>query len=294
MGRALAEAFPEARSVFHEADAALGEAFSRLCFEGPEEELTRTANTQPAVLTASIAAFRAVRAHAPVVPDVYAGHSLGEYTALVASGALPFDAAVRLTRLRGRAMQEAVAEGEGAMAAVLGLTPEVVEAVCREAARDRVVSPANFNSPGQIVIAGHADAVARAAELAKEKKGKAIPLKVSAPFHCALMRPAAERVAEALGSLEIGELDRAVVANVDAAPNTDPARVKDLLVRQVTAPVRWEESVRRMIADGVSRFVELGPGNVLAGLIKRIDKSVEVRSVADPDGVRALAEGMAA
>jgi len=289
MGRALADAFPEARAAFEEADAALGEPLSRLCFEGPEADLVRTANTQPAVLTTDVAAWRAVRAQTGIVPALVAGHSLGEYAALVASGAIDFGAAVRLTRIRGQAMQEAVPEGEGAMAAVLGLDPDAVRAICEEAAQGRVVSPANFNAPGQIVIAGHADAVARASELIRARKGKAIPLKVSAPFHCALMQPAADVVAKALEGVAVETPKVPVVANVDAQPNTDASRIKDLLVRQVASPVRWEESVRRMVEEGVRTFVELGPGTVLAGLVKRIDKSAKVVSVSDPAGVAAAA-----
>jgi len=293
MGRALADAFPEAQRAFEEADAALGEPISTLCFEGPEEELTRTANTQPAVLTVDVAALRAVRSAAGIEPSLVAGHSLGEYAALVAAGALDLGTAVRLTRLRGRAMQDAVPEGEGAMAAVLLLEPAVVAAICEEAAGGRVCAPANFNAPGQVVIAGHADAVARAVDIVKTRKGRAIPLKVSAPFHCELMRPAAHALASALRDVDVRTPTVPVVSNVDAAPNSDAGRIKDLLVRQVTSPVRWEESVRRMVEAGVRKFVELGPGNVLAGLIKRIDRSVEVVSVSDPAGVRALAAGAA-
>ena len=288
MGRALAGAFPEARAAFEEADAALGEPLSRLCFEGPESELARTANTQPAVLATDIAAFRAVRSRTGIEPSMLAGHSLGEYAALVAGGALDFAAAVKLTRLRGREMQGAVPEGVGAMAAILGLDATTVEAVCEEAAQGRVVSPANFNAPGQVVIAGHADAVARATDLVRLRKGKAIPLKVSAPFHCSLMEPAAERVKEALTTVELRAPSVPVVSNVDASPNLEPARIKDLLVRQVSSPVRWEESVRRMVASGVRKFVELGPGTVLAGLVRRIDRSMEVVSISDPEGVESL------
>jgi [acyl-carrier-protein] S-malonyltransferase len=289
MGRALAESYPEAREAFAEADAALGEPLSKLCFEGPQEELTRTANTQPAVLTTDVAAYRAVQSAARLSPTLVAGHSLGEYAALVAAGSLGLGEAVRLTRVRGRAMQDAVPEGEGAMAAVLLLDRAVVASICEEAAQGRVCAPANFNAPGQIVIAGHSDAVARAVEIVKARKGKAVPLKVSAPFHCELMRPAAQVLEAALRDVEVRAPAVPVVANVDASPNTDAGRIKDLLIRQVASPVRWEESVRRMIEAGVRKFVEVGPGSVLAGLIKRIDRSVEVVSVSDPDAVRALA-----
>jgi [acyl-carrier-protein] S-malonyltransferase len=287
MGRALWGEFPEARATFQEADEALGEPLSRLCFEGPEAELGRTANTQPAVLTMDVAAFRSVMARTALEPALFAGHSLGEYAALVAADAIDFASAVRLTRIRGQAMQEAVPEGQGAMSAVLGLEPAIVQAICDEAAQGQVCAPANFNSPGQIVIAGHAEAVARAGELAKGKKGKAIPLKVSAPFHCALMRPAADKVALALEGIAVREPRVPVVANVDAKPNTEASRIKDLLVQQVASPVRWEESVRAMLEVGIQAFFELGPGNALAGMVKRIDKSARVASVSDPAGVEA-------
>jgi [acyl-carrier-protein] S-malonyltransferase len=218
-------------------------------------------------------------------PSFAAGHSLGEYSALTAAGALSLEDAVRLCRLRGAAMQDAVPPGQGAMAALMGLDPAAVEAVCAEAAGDDVVGPANFNAPGQIVIAGHAGAVARASQAAVARGGKAIPLKVSAPFHCALMRPAAERLAPELGRAPIGAFAFPVVANFDGAPNTDPDRVRDLLVRQIDGPVQWVRSVERMVADGVTHALEIGPGKVLAGLCKRISKDLKVLTINDPDSL---------
>jgi [acyl-carrier-protein] S-malonyltransferase len=283
MGKALASASGAARDVYARADAALGEPISQLCFEGPLETLTLTANTQPALVTTCCALVAALRERLPeaALPVFGAGHSLGEYSALVAAGALTLEDAVTLCRLRGTAMQEAVPPGKGAMAAIMGLDPAQVEAVCVDARQSEVVSPANFNAPGQIVIAGHAGAVSRAAALASERGGKAIPLKVSAPFHCALMRPAAERLAPDLGRVPIGPLGFPVVANVDGVPNTDPGRVRDLLVRQIDGPVQWVASVERMAAEGVTHALELGPGKVLAGLCKRITKQISVLSVND-------------
>jgi [acyl-carrier-protein] S-malonyltransferase len=289
MGAALARESEAARRVFEEADDALGFAISRLCFEGPEADLTRTENTQPAILTNSIAVLRALEAERPIIFEIAAGHSLGEWTALVAAGALEFADAVRLVRLRGRAMQEAVPEGQGAMAAILGLDPAIVTELCDEAAGEQVCSPANFNGAGQVVISGHAQAVERAMAAARARgAARAVALQVSAPFHCALMQPAAERVREALGQVTIHQLLAPVVANVDAHPNDDAGRIPDLLVRQVTAPVRWEESVERMAALGVSRALELGAGSVLRGLVKRISKEIAVTSVGEPAEVKAV------
>jgi [acyl-carrier-protein] S-malonyltransferase len=291
MGKELAEAFPAAADVFERADEALGDSIGKLCFEGPEAELTLTRNTQPAIVTTSIAALAAVRsAVSAPAPASAAGHSLGEYSALVASGALELEDAVRLVRLRGEAMQEAVPAGAGAMAAIMGLSPDKLAEVCDEAKEAEVVSPANFNAPGQIVIAGHAGAVARAAKLAAERGGKAIPLKVSAPFHCSLMAPAAKKLAEALVRVHVGPLAFPVIANVDARPNADHGRVKDLLVRQVDHSVRWEETVLAMASDGVTHILEIGPGKVLAGLVKRIAKEIEVIPVGTPAGVEAAAK----
>jgi len=289
MGKALCAASPAARACFEAADRALGFALSKLCFEGPQEELTLTKNAQPAILTASIAALAAWREAVPRLenPSCAAGHSLGEYSALVAAGALAFEDAVRVVALRGRAMQEAVPEGRGAMAAIMGGEPEQVSALCAEAAAGDVLAPANFNSPGQIVISGSADAVARAVELAGSKKLKAIPLKVSAPFHSALMAPAARAVEAALAKLTLGPLAFPVVSNIDAQPNADRARVADLLVRQVDGPVRWQESVAFMAGAGVTTAFEVGPGKVLAGLVKRIDKRISVASRFEPDSFTA-------
>jgi [acyl-carrier-protein] S-malonyltransferase len=290
MGQALCVEFPRAREVFAAADEALGFALSRLCFEGPEAELKLTANTQPAILTASIAALRVLEDETGLRPDVVAGHSLGEYSALVCAGALAFADAVRVTRLRGEAMQEAVPAGLGAMAAVMGAAPEVLEEACREAAQGQVVSPANFNGGGQTVIAGHKEAVERALAALKAKGvRRVIPLPVSAPFHCALMEPAARRVDAALAAVAITPLTVPVVSNVEAEPNEDAGRVRELLVRQVTAPVRWEASVQRLSAMGVNEALEIGPGTVLAGLVKRIAVGVTVKPVMEPAHVRELA-----
>jgi [acyl-carrier-protein] S-malonyltransferase len=284
MGRALCEASPAARACFELADRALGFSLSKLCFEGPLDELTLTKNAQPAILTASIAALSAWREARPelTAPSFAAGHSLGEYSALVAAGALRFEDAVRIVHLRGRAMQEAVPEGQGAMAAIMGGEPDQVLALCAAAAHGDVLSAANFNSPGQIVISGTAAAVARAVELAPSQKLKAIPLKVSAPFHSALMAPAARAVEAALARVEIGPLASPVVANVDARPNSERTRVAELLVRQVDGPVRWQESIAFMAEAGVTRAYEIGPGKVLAGLVKRIDKRISVEARFDP------------
>jgi [acyl-carrier-protein] S-malonyltransferase len=292
MGKELADAFASARQVFERADQALGDAISALCFGGPEADLTLTRNTQPAIVTTSIAALAALRERLPGLasPVSAAGHSLGEYSALVASGALGLEDAVQVVRLRGEAMQEAVPAGTGAMAAIMGLSPEKVAEICEEAGQGEVVSPANFNAPGQIVIAGHAAAVARASVLVGQRQGKAIPLKVSAPFHCSLMEPAARKLAVRLETVTVSPLAFPVIANVDARPNRDPARVKELLVQQVDHPVRWEETVRQMAADGVTHILEIGPGKVLAGLARRIAKEIEVIPVGTPDGIEAAAK----
>jgi [acyl-carrier-protein] S-malonyltransferase len=289
MGRALHDADPATRALFAEADAALGYPLSRLCFDGPEAELTLTANAQPAILTVSVAALRLVEARTGLRPAVVAGHSLGEYSALVAAGALGFADAVRLVHLRGKFMQEAVPPGVGAMAAILGLDAAEVAAACAEAAGDEVVSPANLNGGGQVVIAGHKGAVERACAAAKARGAKrAVPLAVSAPFHCALMQPAADKLAAELARVEVAAPSVPVVSNVEAAPNQDPARVRELLARQVTAPVRWEESVQRLVAMGVTRAIELGAGNVLGGLVRRIAPALTVDAAGDPGAIVAL------
>jgi [acyl-carrier-protein] S-malonyltransferase len=291
MGKALAERFPICRETFDEADRALGESLSRLCFEGPEARLQLTENTQPSILAVSVAACRLVESRG-VQPAFAAGHSLGEYSAHVAAGTLSFADALRTVRRRGQFMQEAVPLGEGAMSAILGLDAASVSRVCADARAQlagRVVSPANLNAPGQVVIAGHSDAVARAGELAKSAGARrVIPLSVSAPFHCALMQPAEERLAPVLDALPVRDPRIPVVANVDAEPKrTGPASIA-ALIRQVSSPVRWEDVVRRLIAEGAQTFVELGPGTVLAGLIKKIDRAVTVLSVEDPEGLAAL------
>lgn len=291
MGRDVAGAYEAARAAYAEADAAYGGELSRLCFEGPIESLTLTENTQPALVATEIALVSAIRQAHPTLPppNVALGHSLGEYSALVASGALALGDAVRLCRVRGAAMQQAVPQGAGAMAAVLGADNDVIEALCKEASREgSPVSPANFNAPGQTVIAGAADAVQRATELLGQKGAKTIPLKVSAPFHCALMRPAALALEKALAAVPLGELAFPVVANVDAEPNRDTGRVKDLLVRQVDGPVLWIKCVEKARELGVDTLVEIGPGKVLAGLVKRIDKKLRVISVSDAASVAGL------
>ena len=287
MGKALFEAFPEARAVFDSVDAALGEKLSTLCFEGPDEKLRLTANTQPSILTVSAAAA-AVLAARGVRPDLVAGHSLGEYSALVATGALSAADAARAVRARGTFMQEAVPAGQGAMAAVLGLEPERVRAICEsvQAATGKVVSPANYNQPNQTVIAGEAGAVAEAGLRLKEAGAKRVlPLPVSAPFHCALMEPVKARLEAVLRAVAWNEPSVPVVTNVEAKANRETARIVPLLVEQVTAPVRWIEIVQEIARLGVTRVVEVGPGTVLGGLVRRIEKGVEVHSVSDPDSL---------
>ncbi len=281
MGRELADTFATARAVFEEADSALSFALSKLCFEGPAEQLQLTANTQPAILTVSVAAAR-VLDEKGVRADFVAGHSLGEYSALVAAGSLKLTDAVRLVRKRGQYMQEAVPVGAGAMAALLGITPEAAEEACREAAQGQVVSPANFNSPGQLVIAGDKAAVERAVELAKTRGAKrALMLNVSAPFHCALMKPAAERLATDLSAVEILDPRVPLVNNVDAQVVRTAADVRDGLKRQVASPVRWVDCIRTLAASGCARYIEVGPGKVLSGLVRQIDRNLECLNVED-------------
>ena len=295
MGRALAEECPECRAVFDEADAALGEPLSRLCFDGPEERLTLTENTQPAILTVSVAAARLLESRG-IRPAFVAGHSLGEYSAHVAAGTFSFADAVRVVRRRGRYMQEAVPVGTGAMAAVLGLDAARVAQACAEAADGDVVAPANLNAPGQVVIAGAAAAVARAGERAKALGAKrVIPLSVSAPFHCALMRPAEDRLAPDLRALLVRNPRVPVVANLDAALKTDGPAAIEALVGQVSAPVRWEDVVRRLASLGVRAYVEVGPGTVLSGLVRKIDREAQVANLetpADLDAVKQLVAGI--
>jgi [acyl-carrier-protein] S-malonyltransferase len=289
MGRALAETEAIVRDIFAEADEALGEPLSRLCFEGPEETLTLTENTQPAILTASVAIARLLAARG-LEPDFYAGHSLGEYSAHVAAGTFAFADAVRTVRARGQFMQQAVPVGEGAMAAVLGLDAEQVAAACAEAAQGDVVSPANLNAPGQVVIAGTRAAVERAGAAARARGAKrVIPLAVSAPFHCALMKPAEARLAPLLRGLTVRDPRRPVVANVDAEPKRLAHEAIEALVAQVSGAVRWEDVVRRLASEGVRTYVEVGPGTVLSGLTRKIDREARTFNVEDAAGLDAVA-----
>ncbi len=292
MGKAVHDAVPAARAVFEAADAALGESLSQLCFEGPMEQLKLTANTQPALLTTAIALLRALDEK----PDAVAGHSLGEYAANVAAGAVSFERAVRLVRLRGTFMQEAVPVGEGAMAAVLGGDPAAIEEALRGV--PGVVEPVNYNSPGQIVIAGQASAVDAAKPVLIALGCKVMPIPVSAPFHSSLMQPAEERLRPHLSDTPFAEPEVPVYVNVDAVPVREGALLREALVRQVSRPVRWQESVKRMREDGITLCVEIGPGKVLAGLIKRIDSSIKSVNVQTPDdfeaaraAIRAAREG---
>jgi [acyl-carrier-protein] S-malonyltransferase len=281
MGKEFYDNFKVAREVFEEADDTLRFSISVLCFEGPEEVLKLTENTQPAILTTSIACLRVLQNEKGVSPQLTAGHSLGEYSALVASGALSFPDAVQMVRLRGRFMQEAVPVGEGAMAAILGMEREEVEKLCEEVSSGEVLTPANFNCPGQIAIAGHTKAVQRAIEWVKEKGKKAVLLPVSAPFHSPLMETAGTRLEKELEKISVRDLKVPVVTNVEAKINTLKERVKELLVAQVSHPVRWEESMRRMIKEGTEKVLEIGPGKVLSGLMKRIDSKVETGNLED-------------
>jgi len=295
MAKDVLEASVRAREVFDRVDRALGEPLSRLVLQGPEETLTLTANAQPALVATSMAILAAIRERVPELPEpaFVAGHSLGEYSALVAAGALTLEDAARLVRARGRAMQDAVPAGIGAMAAVMSVDAATLEALCIECAGDEVVSTANYNAPGQIVIAGHAAAVTRVCERIGAVKGKAIPLKVSAPFHCALMAPAARAVERELEQILVVPPRFPVVANFSARPNVDPVRVKDLLVKQVDGAVRWEQAVRFMHESGVTTALEIGPGKVLAGLCKRIAKDMRVLSVSDIAAVDRVASFLA-
>jgi len=290
MGKELAETFSVARHLFEEADDALGFKLSALCFAGSNDDLKLTAITQPAILTASIAVLKVVQQETGLKADYLAGHSLGEYSALVCSGALTFADAVRTVRARGTFMQEAVPVGTGTMAAMLGVDSDILEDICREAAEGGVVSPANFNSPGQIVIAGNVTAVSRAIEIAKGRGfRKAMLLPVSAPFHCSLMKPAADRLEAVLETIPVHGLNVPVIANADAAPNSESNRVKPLLVTQVCSPVLWEQSVIAMTDLGVTRFIEIGPGKVLSGLVKRISKEAATTNVEDVATLKMLA-----
>jgi [acyl-carrier-protein] S-malonyltransferase len=290
MGKELAEKCPTAQRVFEEADRALGFAISQICFEGPEDALKLTENTQPAILTVSTATCRVLEEKG-VQPDYVVGHSLGEYSALVAAGGLGFSDAVKVVRNRGRYMQEAVPQGIGAMAAILGLSPATVDQVCKRAADGEVVSPANLNSPDQTVISGHAAAVKRAVELASQAGAKrAVILPVSAPFHCLLMLPAQEKLEADLRRIEFSPLRVPLVTNVDAEEITGGEEARGSLIRQVSAPVRWEESIRELIGLGVTTFVEVGPGRVLSGLLRQIERSVHCFNVEDEKSLNATLE----
>jgi [acyl-carrier-protein] S-malonyltransferase len=292
MGKQLCEQFPQAKKIFAEAEDALGFSLSRLCFSGPEADLKLTENTQPAILTVSVAALRVLEAESPLRPAWVAGHSLGEYSALVAVGALRFADAVKVVRERGRLMQQAVPAGEGAMAVILGLEMDQVQALCADAAQGEVVSPANYNGGGQIVIAGAKSAVARAMALAKERGAKrALDLPVSAPFHCELMRPAAQALQSVLNEISIEPFSVGVVTNAEADVNLDARRVKGLLVEQAVQPVRWEESVKKLSELGCRRALEIGPGKVLKGLIKRIVASMEVENFETPQDLARVVGG---
>ncbi len=287
MGRELAVARPEARAAFEEADAVLGIPLSRLCFEGPDDQLVLTENTQPALLTVSVAVYRVLEAEG-AAPDMVAGHSLGEYSALVAAGSLEFADALRLVRARGRHMQEAVPVGVGAMAAIIGLDLSTVEQICAEAADGQVVTPANQNAPEQIAIAGHTEAVARASELATARGAKrAIPLPVSAPFHSPLMKPAEDRMRPLLEQVEFRDLRVPLVNNFDARKIIRGDDAREGLVRQIASMVRWTESVQWMADSGADEYVEVGPGRVLIGLIRRIVSGARLAALEKPDQVEA-------
>ncbi|HKM80008.1 MAG TPA: ACP S-malonyltransferase [Candidatus Acidoferrum sp.] len=293
MGKELAEKYPAARAVFAEADEALGFSISKMCFEGSEEELKQTANTQPAILTVSVAAYRVV-AEKGLTPDFVAGHSLGEYSALVAVGALNFSDAVRLVRKRGQYMQEAVPAGLGGMAAIMGISPAVVQDACKRAAEGEICSPANLNSPEQTVISGHASAVKRAVEIASQLGAKrSMMLAVSAPFHSALMMPAQQKLEKDLRATSFADLQVPLVTNVDADTIRKGDEAREALIRQVTMPVRWEESMRLLLDEGVNTFLEVGPGRVLTGLMRQIERSVASLNVEDEKSLQATVEKIA-
>jgi [acyl-carrier-protein] S-malonyltransferase len=295
MGAELAANFDVARETFKEADAALGFPLSKLCFEGPEEELRLTANTQPAIVACSIAALRVLQKESNLTPEIATGHSLGEYSALVASGALQFADAVRAVRERGRLMQEAVPAGQGAMVALIGLELQQVREICEEVSRDgEIAVPANLNAPGQVVIAGHAAPVLRALEIAKDRgAAMSVELKVSAPFHCPLMQPARAGMEPVLAALNISPLKFGVIANVSAEVNRDPGRVVPLLLEQITSPVRWEESMGIVAQSGVTDAIEFGSGRVLMGLMRRMYRTIRVRPLEDPASLKTVTEALA-
>jgi [acyl-carrier-protein] S-malonyltransferase len=293
MGKELAEKYPAARAVFEEADKALGFSISKMCFEGSEEELKLTANTQPAILTVSVAAYRVV-AEKGLAPDYVAGHSLGEYSALVAVGALNFADAVRLVRKRGQYMQDAVPAGQGGMAAIMGISPAVVQDACKRAAGSEICTPANLNSPEQTVISGHASAVKRAVEIASQLGAKrSMMLAVSAPFHSALMMPAQEKLEKDLRATAFADLQVPLVTNVDADTIRKGDEAREALIRQVTMPVRWEESMRMLLDEGVNTFLEVGPGRVLTGLMRQIERSVASLNVEDEKSLQGTVDKIA-
>jgi [acyl-carrier-protein] S-malonyltransferase len=293
MGRDLAEHYPEARAVFDEADSTLGFPLSQLCFEGSEEALKQTENTQPAILTVSIAAYRVLEERG-ITPDFAAGHSLGEYSAVVAAGGLDFSTAAKVVRLRGKYMQEAVPAGQGAMAAILGLAPAEVADICKKAAGGEIVTPANLNSPEQTVISGHAEGVKRAVEIASASGAKrAVVLPVSAPFHCELMGPAQQCLERDLRAAAFKDLRFPVVTNVDAEAISAGGEAREALIRQVCLPVRWEDSIHEMVDAGVDTFVEVGPGRVLAGLLRQIDRSSRCFNVEDSVSLTSTIEKIA-
>jgi len=293
MGKDLKQNFKVAADIFAEADEALHEDLTKLCFEGPEDDLKLTRNTQPAILTVSIAALRVLQQETGLVPAMTAGHSLGEYSALVASGALRFADAVAIVRKRGTFMQEAVPVGVGGMAAVLGMETEALEQICRESAEGQAVAPANYNCPGQIVISGHMEAVKRAAAKAEAAGAKkVVMLPVSAPFHSALMKPAAEKLAKALEAVTVQELKIPVLSNVEADFYPGKNDVKRLLTEQVDHPVRWIEEMEKMVREGVDKCVEIGPGKVLNGLVRKISRETAMQSIENPDSIKEFIAGL--
>lgn len=295
MGKDLADNFAAAKRIFEAADDALGFSISKLCFAGPADELQLTENTQPAILAVSAASLEVLRTEGLPQAEYVAGHSLGEYSALLAAGSLALADALRTVRARGQYMQQAVPVAVGAMAAILGAELAVVEAACEEARNGQVCSPANINSPGQVVIAGNVEAIDRAIDLLKTRGAKrAVKLNVSAPFHCELMRPAQERLASDLEHLQFADLQTPLVTNVDATANTNGARARDALIRQVSAPVRWLESVELLIREGVNTFVEVGPGKVLGGLLRQIDRSAQSLNVEDAASLKATLAAISA
>lgn len=297
MGKELYDCFSEARETFAEASEALGEDLSRLCFSGSPEELNQTANTQPAILTVSVAAYRVLKRNLNIEPVLTAGHSLGEYSALVAAKAISFFDAVRIVRARGKFMQNAVPAGLGTMAAIMGMPNQQVVDICNRAScrKNRlIVEPANFNCPGQIVISGHTQAISTAGEQAQQAgASRVVKLPVSAPFHCSLMRPAAEKLAEHFADVKVSEPEIPIISNVDAETNYHAGTVRDLLIQQVSSAVRWEESMQLAVRQGVSQMIEIGPGRVLSGLLRRINRNVQPFNVGCPQDLERVAESYA-